>query len=307
VPYLVFTTKTEGERRSAFLLLITLSVSQLLWGLLRAYVLYDMTFSAYEKWLSGFGSLALLYGALAYAAACREQLLTQGKTRRFLVYSASTAMILIAGARAVWFAAAGALILLAFRRQMPVRHLLTGGALLLLIVFVVFPLFLQPGLQPGDFLRDRLLAFTDFTTDPTAAWRYTFWVASLEEIMKSPWLGHGFGLHFNVYVAEFRETLTTSPHNLYLSMTYQTGILGLILYLAWILVVALRLKKHRPARGTDNVIVGTAILVLLAIHAYGIAYSLEKDFFTWSYVGLGISSMVNAGQDTPALPEEEIT
>jgi hypothetical protein len=38
----------------------------------------------------------------------------------------------------------------------------------------------------------------------------------------------------------------------------------------------------------------TAFLVLISVHAYGIAYSFEKDFFTWCFIGLGLSTLMDA-------------
>lgn len=291
VPYAVVSTKTEKERKAIFMILVALSLSQVLWGILRGIVLHGMTFSAYEKWLSGFGSLALLYGIVGYAAASREHLVMQGTVRRYSVYIASLGMIVIAGARAVWFSGACILLFVALRTRISARNVMRGGVLAVLAGVVVYPIFVEAGLPPVEFFSERLLAFTDFTSDPTAAWRYTYWVASVEEILKRPWLGHGFGLHFNIYVPQFGEIITTSPHNLYLSILYQSGILGLLLYLSWIFHLVARLMKTQVTGNVDRAILGTALLVLVSVHAYGVAYSFEKDFFTWAYIGLGLSAI----------------
>ncbi len=301
VPYAVVSTKTEKERKAVFLILVVLSLSQLLWGGMRGIVIYSMTFSAYDKWLSGFGSLALLYGIVAYAAACREHLVTQGSIRRYSLYIASLGMIVIAGARAVWFSGVCILLFLALRTRFSARNVVKGAVLVFLAGVVIYPIFLEAGLAPVEFLSERMLAFTDFTSDPTAAWRYTYWLASLEEVFKRPWLGHGFGLHFNVYVPQFGEIITTSPHNLYLSILYQSGIIGLLLYLIWIVQLFVRMMKSRVSGNADRAILGTALLVLVSVHAYGVAYAFEKDFFTWTYVGLGISSMIHSGNNPSTL------
>ncbi len=297
VPYVVMSTRLSAQRRSLFKLLIGLSVAHIVWGVLRGSVLYGLTFSAYEKWLSGFGSLAVLYGVFAFAAACRHGVVTPGRVQKAFIYAGSIAMLLISGARAVWFAGvcSGAVLLL--QGRITWKQIIGGTAVGGIAIAVTYPLFLLSGLDPVDFTFARLVAFTDFSADPTAAWRYTFWLSTLEEILKSPWFGNGLGLHFDIYVAEFREILTTSPHNLYLSILFHAGLVGLVTYAFWVVAVGIRLKKARPLIEADKAIVSTGFLVLIAVHAYGIAYSFEKDFFTWLFLGLAVSACLHSPSD----------
>jgi putative inorganic carbon (HCO3(-)) transporter len=162
-----------------------------------------------------------------------------------------------------------------------------------ILIIIALPLFSYSGIDIVAFIQERLLAFTDYQTDTTANWRVNYWMAILQKIKAKPLLGTGFGAHFAVYVPELGHEITTSAHNLYLSIIYQIGVIGLLIYLSMLASIILQLKRARPNKKSDKVIIGTSALILLAVHFYGIGYTFEKEFFTWTFMGLLFSYFVN--------------
>jgi O-antigen ligase len=146
------------------------------------------------------------------------------------------------------------------------------------------------------FFEKRLAAFFEYESDPTASWRYFFWLSTFEKLKDNILLGHGLGQHFQIYIPEFKETITTSPHNLYLTILFHSGLLGMVFYLFFIMNIFINLKNALKINN-ERFIILTSIVVLFIVHFYGIAYSFEKDFFTWMYVGLGISAIFNRKKD----------
>jgi O-antigen ligase len=72
--------------------------------------------------------------------------------------------------------------------------------------------------------------------DTSIGLRLSFWKNSLEIISETPWFGHGTGSYPVEYqrVIEKTEALAANPHNEYLMITVQLGILGLLLFLAFL-------------------------------------------------------------------------
>ena len=127
------------------------------------------------------------------------------------------------------------------------------------------------------FFEKRLAAFFEYESDPTASWRYFFWLSTFEKLKDNIILGHGLGQHFQIYIPEFKETITTSPHNLYLTILFHTGILGTAFYLLFIVKAFIDMKKSLRII-SERYIILTSIVVLFIVHFYGIAYSFENDF-----------------------------
>lgn len=73
-------------------------------------------------------------------------------------------------------------------------------------------------------------------TNTSEGQRLTFWKHSLTLISENPWFGHGTGSYPTEYsrVAAKTDIASNNPHNEYLMITIQTGIVGLLLFLAFL-------------------------------------------------------------------------
>jgi hypothetical protein len=121
---------------------------------------------------------------------------------------------------------AGALLLLTWklRRRGADRHRLSfavGAALVLMFAGIVVAYGLKTGRLPTDSLKFR--------------WRY--WIATVHMIAARPWLGVGwsnFGLHYLRYRLPDASEEIKDPHNFPLRFASETGLIGLVVALAWL-------------------------------------------------------------------------
>lgn len=294
VPYLIISLKKIEDRRSTFLLLLILSLSHIFFGVFKGGVLFGLKFEAYNKWLSSFGSLALLYGMVALFLLKKTETIKINQVFCFLLYLTGISIIIISSSRAVWGAAFMGLFFLTCLGQFKLNNLFKIFLLSPILFYLLSLLFVHSSIDLIPFIEDRLTAFTNFKNDPTALWRHTFWLSSLAKIKENLFWGHGFGQHFQVYIPEFDETITTSPHNLYLTILFHSGLTGLTIYLICVFNVFIFLKKGSKRLFDEKYIILTGMVVLFSVHFYGVAYSFEKDFFSWMYIGTAISSVYNS-------------
>ena len=296
IPYFVISLKKSDDRRTVFYLLVVLSFLHILFGLINGGVLYYFRFEEYNKWLSNFGSLALIYGMFALFLLKRTENLKLNRTITSIVFLIGITIIVISSSRSAWLAGIAGLFILILFGQFKINNFFSLLLLSPILFYLLVLLFEYSGIDMFIFFEKRLAAFFEYESDPTASWRYFFWLSTFEKLKDNILLGHGLGQHFQIYIPEFKETITTSPHNLYLTILFHTGILGTAFYLLFIVKAFIDMKKSLRII-SERYIILTSIVVLFIVHFYGIAYSFEKDFFTWMYVGLGISAIFNRKKD----------
>lgn len=73
-------------------------------------------------------------------------------------------------------------------------------------------------------------------TESSMGQRYTFWTYSLKLIAEKPFLGHGTGSFAKEYqrIATGEQFITQNPHNEFLMIGVQLGLLGLLAYLGFL-------------------------------------------------------------------------
>lgn len=91
-------------------------------------------------------------------------------------------------------------------------------------------------------------------TPPSMGIRTVMWQTSWEMVRERPLAGYGMGGYVAVYAHRVRDeqsgwraTPTTDPHNQYLSVQLQAGVLGSIAFL-WLLLSAARMRSMPPFR-----------------------------------------------------------
>jgi len=96
--------------------------------------------------------------------------------------------------------------------------------------------------------------------------RMPTWKASYEMWKQKPILGYGYGWKkfTKVWQEKGYKDLLTNPHNLFLSLLFESGVYGLISFMLFIVVVFVSLfKKYRRAVSDDYKLVLLGILILL--------------------------------------------
>jgi len=73
-------------------------------------------------------------------------------------------------------------------------------------------------------------------TESSMGQRYTFWEYSIKLIAEKPLLGHGTGSFAKEYerIAHNEHLITKNPHNEFLMISVQLGLLGLLIYLGFL-------------------------------------------------------------------------
>ncbi len=202
-----------------------------------------------------------------------------------LVGTISSAIIalglLLSWSRGGWLGAIVGIGVVVFGRS---RGALAAGlaASLVLITLILFG-SISPALIPAP-IASRLadlpsyFGLTDVLSQPltdenfAVVERIAHWVAAVRMWELSPWIGVGPGNYATLYpavkVAGWDEPLGHA-HNLYLNLLAETGILGLLIFLAfWISLIGWTVKKLWQSRKEHESWVAALLLGLLGVVAH---------------------------------------
>ena len=134
-----------------------------------------------------------------------------------------------------------------------------------------------------------------------AKWRIILWKDIIQKSMNKPILGYGFGMLYN------NETLKNmgwqygddvgflDPHNSYLSILYRTGIVGLLIFLLFIISFFIKMIKF--LRCCQDLAISVYMISVLSTIIFILVTSffmvvLEGPFlgiFLWVFIGLALS------------------
>lgn len=166
------------------------------------------------------------------------------KTALFVVAAFSVVTVVMSNSRGNMLAMGVVLLMITLRSKYKTLGLvgvllLTGPALYL----------------AGDRFTERIATISEYEEDASAAGRLDFWMASLKMAKDYPILGVGFGEKNYIALASGylgRENRWV-VHNTYLQMLVDSGVFGLILYVAtlggaviWLGLSARRMRKLKP-------------------------------------------------------------
>ena len=104
-------------------------------------------------------------------------------------------------------------------------------------------------------VHDHVLAVL---TRRGASHRLDIWAATLGQIRQRPWSGHGLGAQMHLAIGGQDITF---PHDLYLSLLYYSGAVGLALFVALAGVLAARLARTWDSEAPWLAAMGLAVLV----------------------------------------------
>jgi O-antigen ligase len=117
--------------------------------------------------------------------------------------------------------------------------LIIPTALALLVIFFAF----------YDIVMDRFLSVVNFGYDLSSIGRLQAWIASAVLIKDDPLFGYGFDafryLRDRVFVAYF--VILPHPHNTYLTLALETGVIGLLLYISFYFKAfyySIKMRRH---------------------------------------------------------------
>lgn len=290
LPYVVLFVRTREDQHRLLGLLVGLSLTFIVVGIVAGGLLYGFSFAPHDKWLRSEASLALVLGALALYLTYHHGLWRRSPVLLVSLLGLALPLTIISSNRSVWMAAFIALVFLAVVGTIPLSRVLTLVAGLVLCAVILDVLYTQVDLLA--FFEERLLAFVAPQQDSTSRWRLQIWANAWEQSQAFLLEGKGFGNYFLLYDAR-GIPVTVSLHNQYLQIVYQVGLVGLLLYLGLVLHTARALWAacRQSADHFVHLACRTGLTALVTGSAYYVVYGFEA--FTWLYVGLGLAVAVS--------------
>jgi hypothetical protein len=117
------------------------------------------------------------------------------------------------------------------------------------------------------------------------------WPQALRRLAENP-LGYGLGtFHTTSQNQKLDFSFFIPPHNMYLQIILETGIIGLLVFVLLILVYFRVLMKARVRREDRNIIIGaiTSLTAILTIAMVNYPLELPVGFFFWFLTGITVT------------------
>jgi O-antigen ligase len=117
------------------------------------------------------------------------------------------------------------------------------------------------------------------------------WPQALQRLFENP-LGYGLGtFHTTSQNQKLDFSFFIPPHNMYLQIILETGIIGLIVFVLLILVYVRVLLRARLRREDRNITIGaiTSLTAILAIAMVNYPLELPVAFFFWFLMGITVT------------------
>lgn len=291
VPYVVTFLGTSRGQWKLFKLMIVLTFLFIPLGIVKGGLLYGFSIGAYKKWISANANIGLLAGMIGVIVGVRQKTIRLSSTRMLFLLSVFMLFTLINSHRSVWLATGVAILLLLLLKQLSLSRQIQFALAVFSAILIAGYLMTIFGLDITAFVEERFMAFTSYEQDSTASWRYYLWMEALQKIRERPLSGAGLGLHFQL-VDPQGNLITTSPHNLYITIAYQIGVVGLVLYLGFVAQLLWRFRSamRRMITPVDRTILLSAAIALIATSTYYAAYVFSH--ITWIFVGIAVGVVI---------------
>ncbi len=291
VPYVVAFFRTSQGQWKLFRLMIVLTFLFIPLGIIKGGVLYGFSIGAYKKWISANANVGLLAGMIGVIVGVRQKTIRLSSTRMLLLLSLFMLFTVINSHRSVWLATGVAILLLLLLKQLSLSRQIQFALAVFSAMLIAGYLMTVFGIDIAAFVQERLMAFTAYEEDSTASWRYYLWLEALQKIRERPLTGAGLGLHFQLLDPQ-GNLITTSPHNLYITIAYQIGVVGLAFYLGFVAQLLWRFRSavRRMITPVDQTILLSAAIALIATSMYYAAYVFSH--ITWIFVGIAVGVVI---------------
>ncbi|MDD3036211.1 MAG: O-antigen ligase family protein [Candidatus Saccharimonadaceae bacterium] len=159
------------------------------------------------------------------------------------------------------------------------RPLLVGA-----IVFAALAYFL---VEPINYRVNDLIANR---SDTSIEWRLNLWNDAKEYVKEKPWLGYGAGVASDLILDKRGEQFGSSdPHNDYLKIASENGLIGLLAYLSLIVSLFINLIKKYSAVGRTQFKTLILLAIGLAISFYVMSAAdniIRNTALQWSFWAL---------------------
>jgi O-antigen ligase len=204
------------------------------------------------------------------------------------------AAMLLTFSRTAWISLLVGLFVLSWR--WPGRWYLWG-----MVALLVFLLVVGARAGPRSFLQERVGSVFDLSRDVNLHKRLIYWEGTARRIAQRPLLGYGTGYEPFMTIWEeyeqplLREPLNETPihpHNLYLSLGFSAGLLGLASFLAVLYLLFYLLERPELWKGdwffaalSPGLLAGFAGFLVGGLIDHPL-FTVRLAFLFWFLVGL---------------------
>lgn len=162
----------------------------------------------------------------------------------------------------------------------------TGNTILFFCLAAIFIYVLKKvsNIDVLDLVVGKTIQGSSAGLNTMSTGRFEIYMLAFERFKLHPIFGGGWTTNGIWYDNQFFR-----PHNIFLELLSQSGIVGFIVYLIIIIIVINKLKKYAHA----DVIIRSILFIVIATLSHGMLepnlFGFQFDFFFWSIVGIGCS------------------
>jgi O-antigen ligase len=126
--------------------------------------------------------------------------------------------------------------------------------------------------------------FTQGSSSGSAGKRVDFYRATLEALPNQPLMGTGIGSWSRFY---FGNDQRNYPHNLFLEIAFEEGLVGLAAFLALLALVGISVVRMVGASRSHFIVLGLLVLYSLIISLF--SGDLDDNRLLWLWIGVALS------------------
>lgn len=176
---------------------------------------------------------------------------------------------------------------------------------------MLFCLILVPPLLLVPAISDRL---TDLGTSGSVqdvqsgvqldsySWRQLLWQYALIDSSDARTAGKGLGSFRSNSQRFFPLEDTADAHSAYIQTLYETGVIGLALYIAVFGANLVTIWKTRTNRKSAMIAIGLVVCYLLESYSDNTLYYLSYNWYFWAFIGCHLAISVREKRAVRALP-----
>ena len=216
----------------------------------------------------------------------------RGKLRLVTMVGLSIVLLLATAAslyRGIWLALVAGLIVLFVARPGHARQLRMPLRLVTSVIIIAIVVFSAQALLRNTVIYEQRIANSENVDS-----RMKVYAAIARGVTDHPWLGYGTGtVEEYLAVTPHNPTDLNTPHNGYLAIAFENGLVFLLIYLGWFIAVLWRIREtNRPAT-----VVAAAMVTMVLVTDMTMHFPLSSDYH--SLLVVIAAALAMAEPDTP--------
>ncbi|KAB2880960.1 O-antigen ligase family protein [bacterium] len=292
--YVLVNFDTEKKRRDLLPILSLFVIYSVLAMTIFTGIMTGWDYGPENRFMHSSVSLAMSEAFLAYIIFQKYGLMSKNLLQTFALSFPVFLLVIVDSHRSVWLCLVVFVAFLFFIKELRVSKIFKLAIPLVVTLVLVSMILEKNRMDLVGYISERSIAYVDYEEDPTSAWRVAIWINAFEVILQYPLAGIGFGGHWEaITMPGTTEGMNLFPHSIYIMTLVKLGVIGLILYLWYVLRIGKILYRAVETCGDflhiEKGYVVLALGYLLVINVYGLVYGFEH--LSWLFVGLGLAAI----------------